>query len=273
MQDEVADTGLMLMGHRFYDPSLGRFLNRDPIGFAGSINLYEYASNSPSTRIDPTGLTSLFDLLDPQSAIDWYNSKADSYISDSYLSALHPGALFFRTLGVGVGITPPAAAQDFAIAWGDQNTSGLWRAWTTLGFVTSLTPFGIGARASTTTAGNVGSGMLRSQRCGGFAQFGKNSWKKLRNHWGDIRNLAKRQGFDLPSKFKNSHAEIEEFIDRIVDLGETRVGPYKPTGGGDPAALWTNLDDAVVIRRSDGEFLTILDASGGGQTKNFPGGL
>ena len=35
VQDEVDDTGLMMMGHRFYEPQLGRFLNRDPIGHAG----------------------------------------------------------------------------------------------------------------------------------------------------------------------------------------------------------------------------------------------
>src|SRR5690606_8448592 len=41
VQDEVAETGLMLMGHRFYDPDVGRFLNRDPIGFSGGMNLFE----------------------------------------------------------------------------------------------------------------------------------------------------------------------------------------------------------------------------------------
>ena len=56
MQDEVADTGLMMMGHRFYEPDLGRFLNRDPIGFSGGLNLFEYAANSPARHSDPTGL-------------------------------------------------------------------------------------------------------------------------------------------------------------------------------------------------------------------------
>ena len=56
VQDEVADTGLMMMGHRFYAPDLGRFLNRDPIGFAGGLNLFEYAGSSPINHIDPAGL-------------------------------------------------------------------------------------------------------------------------------------------------------------------------------------------------------------------------
>ena len=45
------------MGHRHYDASLGRFLSRDPIGFAGGLNLYEYASSSPVDTVDPDGLT------------------------------------------------------------------------------------------------------------------------------------------------------------------------------------------------------------------------
>ena len=57
VQDEVADTGLMMMGHRFYEPGLlGRFLNRDPIGFRGSMNLFEYAGSRPTFSIDPRGL-------------------------------------------------------------------------------------------------------------------------------------------------------------------------------------------------------------------------
>ncbi len=56
VQDEVADTGLMLMGHRFYEPEVGRFLNRDPIGFRGGLNLFEYAGSRPISRVDHTGL-------------------------------------------------------------------------------------------------------------------------------------------------------------------------------------------------------------------------
>ena len=56
VQDEVADTGLMMMGHRFYAPDLGRFLNRDPIGFRGGANLFEYAGSAPVRNTDPAGL-------------------------------------------------------------------------------------------------------------------------------------------------------------------------------------------------------------------------
>jgi RHS repeat-associated protein len=51
------ETGLQLLGHRYYDPATGRFLNRDPIGMAGGINVYEYVSNSPLGSADTAGLS------------------------------------------------------------------------------------------------------------------------------------------------------------------------------------------------------------------------
>ena len=59
VNDDTADSGLYLMGHRHYDSSTGRFLSRDPIGFAGGWNLFEYANNSPVAMVDPRGLDPL----------------------------------------------------------------------------------------------------------------------------------------------------------------------------------------------------------------------
>ncbi|MBX9627173.1 MAG: RHS repeat-associated core domain-containing protein, partial [Gemmataceae bacterium] len=41
-----------------YDPNVGRWLQPDPIGFAGGDpNLYRYVGNSPTNFVDPSGLS------------------------------------------------------------------------------------------------------------------------------------------------------------------------------------------------------------------------
>ena len=49
------ETGLHLLGHRYYDAARGRFINRDPIGYSGGINIYAYCRNNGMSRSDPTG--------------------------------------------------------------------------------------------------------------------------------------------------------------------------------------------------------------------------
>lgn len=50
------ETGLVLCTFRYYDPQTGRWLNRDPAGYAGGINLYAYCGNNPINALDPLGL-------------------------------------------------------------------------------------------------------------------------------------------------------------------------------------------------------------------------
>ncbi len=50
------ETGLVYYGFRYYAPALGRFINRDPKGEDGGLNLYGFVGNDPLGRTDRLGL-------------------------------------------------------------------------------------------------------------------------------------------------------------------------------------------------------------------------
>ncbi len=70
-----ADTGLVYMQQRYYDPVAGRFLSVDPVitdaNSGGSFNRYTYANNSPYRYVDPDGR----DARDDQIARDLAKSR------------------------------------------------------------------------------------------------------------------------------------------------------------------------------------------------------
>jgi RHS repeat-associated protein len=55
----TTDSQLLLLTHRYYDPTVGRFLTRDPDGYSGGINLYGYVRNNPMGLSDPSGTNPL----------------------------------------------------------------------------------------------------------------------------------------------------------------------------------------------------------------------
>ncbi|MCX8156727.1 MAG: RHS repeat-associated core domain-containing protein [Verrucomicrobiae bacterium] len=49
------EIGLLYYGHRYYNPTTGRWPSRDPLGEKGGINLYEFVRNNPILKVDPDG--------------------------------------------------------------------------------------------------------------------------------------------------------------------------------------------------------------------------
>ena len=50
------ETGLYFYRARYYDPSIGRFIAEDPVGFGGGANFYRYVFNNSTLLADSTGL-------------------------------------------------------------------------------------------------------------------------------------------------------------------------------------------------------------------------
>ena len=99
------ESGLYFYRARYYDSITGRFINEDPIGFAGGDNnFYRYTHNNPINFIDPSGL-----FLDTIADIgfiiyDLYNLATDPCNKGENLTALGldvAGALIPFATGLG----------------------------------------------------------------------------------------------------------------------------------------------------------------------------
>ena len=127
-----ANTGLDYADHRWYDPVVGRWISEDPLGFrGGDPNVSRYVGNSPTNRVDPTGLQaasgsgSTYTLCGPSSQCGPTGTFAVPLITaDPGPPPPMPPSPY------SVGNQPPTLAQ--VLAWND--AMGVWaqdmEAWT-----------------------------------------------------------------------------------------------------------------------------------------------
>jgi len=86
-----AASGLDFAMHRAYDPAHARWLNRDPLGERGGLNLYAYVAGNPLRWTDPLGLVCPTPGYDPttgglnpqtQAALDTWNEALQDVAND-----------------------------------------------------------------------------------------------------------------------------------------------------------------------------------------------
>jgi len=70
-----SETGIYQYRTRYFDPSIGRFVSEDPMGFDAGINFYGYVKNRPLNMADPLGLSTL--AYDPNGWLYVYDSAVN----------------------------------------------------------------------------------------------------------------------------------------------------------------------------------------------------
>ena len=112
---------LSYMDARFYDSATGRFLSEDPLGPAGGAdNLYCYAGNDPVILIDPSGLSTITEVLKNVLLSTDSNGK---FLGQTV--GLSAGAAFGGFVGSKVGFVAGALAGSFIGPVGEVLGAGL----------------------------------------------------------------------------------------------------------------------------------------------------
>jgi RHS repeat-associated protein len=86
------ETGLYYNRHRYYDPKIGSYINHDPLGLDGGINLYGYPKN-PMNWGDPTGLQQACVVNFPKYPVEYTEGKTSTWLGG------HGGVLTYNSTG------------------------------------------------------------------------------------------------------------------------------------------------------------------------------
>lgn len=113
------ETFLYQVRHRHYHPALGRWLQRDPIGYEAGWNLYEYVGGGPTGLLDPQGLKPFGEIEISLRTVDsfwttrgiitWYHPRPRSQPSSCECTRVRIYQIADTTEIVAGGISPISA--------------------------------------------------------------------------------------------------------------------------------------------------------------------
>ena len=139
-----SDFDLYHYPRRVYIPALQRWLNQDPIGLRGGINLFAYVGNDSVNWIDPLGLCGCADLRSRLAYAESVLAKNEAYFSPGGQYASLPGIISANdAFSEGTGIAGLGAAGRAAYLGSRMN-------------VGSSLPYGMTGYTTPVMAGRVG---------------------------------------------------------------------------------------------------------------------
>jgi RHS repeat-associated protein len=98
------ESDLVYYGYRFYSPSLGKWLSRDPLGELGGINLYGFSRNAPSNGYDKDGRETLASVLTTGSIGGLLGGTLSWATGSSFWSGFASGAIGGLTGGTALAL-------------------------------------------------------------------------------------------------------------------------------------------------------------------------
>jgi len=187
--DNNGSPPLYYYGYRFYDPSLQRWLTRDPIGEEGGIAVYQYVGNNPVILVDPFGLLGWKDYINP---LNWFSPEFWGEVLHSAAMSRNPQPIdpnSNRALLNEQGLTPGVLMDDNGSQISAGQATAMVGGAVVAGALTALTD-GLGDAGKAAKCGKLSKGARRT--LGNLTELAdKTVAEAIRLRGGGGQNIAK----------------------------------------------------------------------------------